>query len=202
MCEFVSWIEKDGEVIYLTGKDVFHIKAGKKLQKYCGNAADLVGHGAIRKFYNFEGGYEKECSDFSSPKNFPKEIVNAIKKGEMRGLATPIKLLTKSGQNKYHKLTTMIDFDFFPKSIATKLKRIVKNKEAGYDGNNTHGGSYPFCYFTWSRTKEGQNFWEKIDAICGNGYESRFQNIFWDLFKQNKYRRASWRDRKIRKKSA
>ena len=55
----------------------------RELCDYCGNQHDLTGHGAIRYYYdNFKGGIDKECEDFSSPDNFPSEIVQDIKLGK------------------------------------------------------------------------------------------------------------------------
>lgn len=81
MCDFVSWIEKDGTLWYLTTADI-QSKRGKELMDYTQNRDDLKGHGAIRWFYDLKGGIEKECIGFSSPGNFPAEIAEAIKQGK------------------------------------------------------------------------------------------------------------------------
>jgi len=104
MCEFVSWIEKDGTLVYLTGEDVFNTKRGKELQEYCIDLDDLSGHGAIRWYYNFEGGKNFECTDFSAPDNFPAEIVEVIKSGKMRGMGLSKQLLTKPALAEYNKI--------------------------------------------------------------------------------------------------
>ena len=112
MCEFISYIEKNGEVLFLTGDDVFNTKRGKQLQKHCKSADDLTGHGAIRWYFGIddkplEGGKERECTDFSSPANFPKPIVKAIKAGLMAGFkdGTPQELLTNPAWAEYEKIT-------------------------------------------------------------------------------------------------
>ena len=82
MCEFVSWIERpNGTVKFLT--DVLIPKAiegGIDPQ-------DIAGHEAIRRVFglNEEDGKERECSNFSSPGNFPAPIVQAILRGQMAG---------------------------------------------------------------------------------------------------------------------
>jgi hypothetical protein len=84
---------------------VFNTKEGKELQKYCGNNRDYIGHGAIRHYFgNFTGGIEHEYTDFSSPDNFPKEIVEAIKAGQFRGLGIDEGLLTKKAWAEYNKI--------------------------------------------------------------------------------------------------
>ena len=99
MCERFSWIEKDGEVLFLTGSDVYDTAKGKKLQ-YCTTPNDFYGHGAIRFYFDLSksSGTNKECEDFSNPTNFPPELAKAIKAGkmakfgvneEMRGLLMP-----------------------------------------------------------------------------------------------------------------
>ena len=84
MCQKYSWIEKDGDVIFLTADDVFKTRRGKQLQKHT-LQIDWHSHGAIRWYYNFKGGQERECTDFSTPENFPAPLVKAIKAGTMWG---------------------------------------------------------------------------------------------------------------------
>ena len=124
MCDFISWIEKDSQVIFLTADDVFNTKEGKELQKYCQDKSDLVGHGAIRRYYgNFKGGTEKECTDFSTPDNFPLEIVKAIKSGKMAGLGIAEGLLTKSALAEYEKIRqpAWAEYDKITQSAFWKL---------------------------------------------------------------------------------
>ena len=93
MCEFLSWIEYKEEIIYITAADLETSK-GKKLLKDVG-WEDIKGHGAIRKFFTIPDGKgtNKECTDFSTPTNFPKEIVRDIKKGLFIGFGTPSGIL-------------------------------------------------------------------------------------------------------------
>ena len=110
MCQFVSWIEHKDKVYFLTGEQIFNTPRGQMLRDWIGDKGipsdDYVGHGAIRFYYELDDkiGRQKECTDFSSPVNFPSVIVDAIKQGKMRGLATPIQLLTKSAWAEYLKV--------------------------------------------------------------------------------------------------
>ena len=104
MCHFISWIENNGELQFLTANDVFNTKRGRELQKHCENNADVVGHGAIEFFTETSGGVHKECTDFSTPKNFPEVIVAAIKAGAFAGLGTPDGLLNKKSQAEFCKV--------------------------------------------------------------------------------------------------
>ena len=89
MCDFISWIEKDGKLYYLTTEDI-ESKRGKEYRDYNPNADDIKGHGAIRWFYNLKGGKEKECTDFTTPKGFPREIQKAIIQGKFRRSFGPV----------------------------------------------------------------------------------------------------------------
>ena len=101
MCDFVSWIEYEGHSYFLTNADL-KTKEGKKL--LAPNVADdICGHGAIRAYYPElkNRGSNKECVDFSSPKNFPADIAKAIKQGEMFCFGRPLELLMSKGKKAY-----------------------------------------------------------------------------------------------------
>ena len=75
MCEFISWIEKDGKNYWLTDKDI-----REKQWEFI----DSVGHEAIEKYFGIEGGEHKE-----TPLVFPpKEIVKDFQNGKMVGMMT------------------------------------------------------------------------------------------------------------------
>ena len=110
MCEFVSWIEIGVEgnkkAYFLTAEQIFNTPQGKKLREHCRAEEDYKGHGAIRHYYKLgeREGINKECTDFSTPDNFPEEIVTALKAGEFRGMARPQRLLTKKAMAEYDKV--------------------------------------------------------------------------------------------------
>ncbi len=113
MSNCCSWIEREVEgkrkVYFLTGKQVFHTKKGKELQEEL--HGDFIGHSAIRFYYDLPDTsqrgrlYEKECDDFSTPDKFPTIIVRAIKRGDMRGMATPNGLLTAQAYKVWQEAT-------------------------------------------------------------------------------------------------
>ena len=83
MCEFPSWIEDEGQVYFLTDKDL-------KLPEVSALAEDCVGHAAIQKVYpNLEGmqGEGFPC---------PKPIAAAIHAGKMK------KLMAAGGYKSIH----------------------------------------------------------------------------------------------------
>ena len=84
MCEFISWVEFQGKILFLNDKRMSE-KESKMRVKFP-DKSERVGHGAIRWYYSLgdNDGVQKECTDFSSPSNFPKEIVREFKAGRMR----------------------------------------------------------------------------------------------------------------------
>ena len=76
MCEFISWVEKDEKVFFLTDKEVFS-SYGKEKLKGCKDN-DFIGHGAIRKYYDLKGGADRENPRFWDGK-LPKEIKKCMK---------------------------------------------------------------------------------------------------------------------------
>ena len=111
MCEFVSWIEHDGELFYLDN-DKLDTKDGRALVKYLkdnNSLKDMCGHGAIRRYYpELKGrGSDREVVDFSSPDNFPPEIAKKIKQGKMSEVIfenIPLGLLNDLGVKEYQKI--------------------------------------------------------------------------------------------------
>ena len=104
MCEFVSWIEHDGRIYYLNDT-CMNTKEGRELKKYLGDNywTDIPGHGAIRHYYSELKGWGEncECTDFSTPDNFPPEIVVDIKAGRMRTIGLSLELLNQQAWANY-----------------------------------------------------------------------------------------------------
>ena len=76
MCEFPSWIEKDGEVYFLTDKDVAERESDLSRQK---EPADYVGHSAIEIVFKVQG---------KNKEGFPCHpgVARAIRDGKMNRL--------------------------------------------------------------------------------------------------------------------
>ena len=136
MCEFVSWIEKGRgktkKVLFLTCS-LIDSKKGQKLLKDI-SQEDLIGHGAIRRFFGLEQdeGMNKECTDFSSPNNFPATVVKAIKSGEMRGLATSMDLLSASAWAEFQKIRQSAWAEY-EKIEQPALAEFQKNRQSAWD---------------------------------------------------------------------
>lgn len=132
MCEFASWVEKDDKVYFLTANQVFNTTRGKALQKYCGNSDDYVGHGAIRQYYNLKDGTNRECTDFSTPDNFPIEIADAIKGGKFRGITVVKELLTQPALAEYNKITqpACAEYNKIQQPALAEYKKIRKIRQS------------------------------------------------------------------------
>jgi hypothetical protein len=86
MCEFVSCVKKKGakgiKYLFLTDSLLKTPKGKATLKKY---KDYICGHGAVRFYFGLGEGVERfegadvEYTDFSTPANFPAEIVKAIK---------------------------------------------------------------------------------------------------------------------------
>ena len=141
MCQFVSWIEEDKEVYYLDNNSLM-TKEGKKLLKYLkdnNSLCDLQGHGALRRYYPELKGKNKECSDFSTPNNFPKKIVKSIKNMEMTnilfGEEKPLGLLNEAGQSEYKKIqqSAWAEYEKIQQSAWAEYEKIEQSALAEYE---------------------------------------------------------------------
>lgn len=103
MCEFVSWVELDGEVLYLNDK-ALRDKRGRELKRYLGEKyyEDVPGHGAICWYYDIEHnqGMHRECTSVD-PADYPDVIVNDIKAGNMSMVGVNEDFLLKKAVSKY-----------------------------------------------------------------------------------------------------
>jgi cell division septum initiation protein DivIVA len=219
MCEFISYIEKNGEVLFLTGDDVFNTKRGKQLQKHCKSADDLTGHGAIRWYFGIddkplEGGKERECTDFSSPANFPKPIVKAIKAGLMAGFkdGTPQELLTNTARAEYDKITNparaeylkitnpaLAEYDKIKNTARAEYDKIKNTAWAEYEKiTNTAWAEYDKITNTARAeynkiTNTARAEYNKITNPALAEYEKITNTAFWALFADVNNRNHEWR---------
>jgi hypothetical protein len=105
MCEFLSWISMpNGELKYISNFEL-NTREGKKLKKELGYYfyQEIKGHGAIKTYFGIRHGkgMERECTDFSTPDNFPAEIVKKIKSGEFSQIGFSMGLLNDAALAEY-----------------------------------------------------------------------------------------------------
>ena len=211
MCEFVSWIEVvDGEekmLLYLTAKDLRSSK-GRKLKERIGD--DINGHGAIREFYDLVSKYgivdskygiDRECSDFSTPDNFPAEIVTAIKAGEFRGFGAPEELLCGTAWAEYSKVcgTALAEcrkvcvpaWAEYSKVCGTALaeyRKVCGTARAEYS---------KVCDAAWAEYKKVRapalaEYNKVRDPVLAE-YNKVCDAAFWNLFADEENRSEAWR---------
>lgn len=108
MCHFMSWTKYRSSIgkeviLFLTDNDIYNTKRGGELIKYCQNPQDLVGHGAIDFYYEIakKGGIHEQCTDFSTPENFPQEVAECLKAGKMKRMGVMEEALTVDARQKY-----------------------------------------------------------------------------------------------------
>uniref|UniRef100_A0A6M3JBC0 Uncharacterized protein n=1 Tax=viral metagenome TaxID=1070528 RepID=A0A6M3JBC0_9ZZZZ len=180
MCQFVSWIEYNGEIFFLKNDDL-NTKEGKKLLKP-EFIKDLSGHGAIRAFYPElqHKGINKECTDFSSPNNFPLKIVKEIKNGNLSriGLILP-QVLNKPAWDAYEKIE---------QPAWAAYEKIQQPAWAAYEKIEQPA---------WAAYKKIEQSalaaYEKIEQPALAAYEKIQQDTVWKLFKNPRNRIKEWR---------
>jgi len=182
MCEFVSWVEKGQSVYFLTGKDLLETDRGREYREWNSGAHavdDYTGHGAIRWYHKLEGGVDRECSDFSSPANFPSQIAEAIKRGLYRGLGHPQELLAQPALSDYHRITqpALSEYQRITQPALSEYQRIRRAAYADY-----HRITQP-AYADYHRIRQA--------AL--SDYHRIEQAAFWDLFAVMENRNPNWR---------
>ena len=202
MCEFISWIEFQGSVYFLDDTKL-RAEKGQKLLSQCTND-DIIGHGAIMEYFGLtrHQGIHKECTYFSDPKNFPEEIVEAIKMGLFRNFGICQAILTQSAQEKYNKIEQPAWENFtsellqVPDSISESFASTVNCLPKG--GFQIYW--QPDIFFElWERSatcKPMQLIWEKstekIESVRKT-YNKIISNTFWDLVIESENRIDNWK---------
>ena len=130
MSNFISWIEYKDEILYITDKDV-ETSRGKKLSRDIG-FEDIAGHGAIRSFFNIPDGKgtDKESTDFSTPDNFPQDIVRDVKKGLFTRCGAALQILTPPALAEYKEIEqpALAEYKEIEQPAFWELAKIKKNR--------------------------------------------------------------------------
>jgi len=179
MCQFISWKEYKGKSYFLTDTDL-NTKEGRELLKpeY---KTDIKGHGAIEHYYpELKGkGYDKECTDFSTPANFPKEIVKAIKEGRFVNFGVCEQILNEKGKAEYLKTKkpAWAEYLKIEQPAYAKYEKIKQSAWAEY--LNIEQLVY---------TK-----YLKIQQPAYDEYLKTIHTEFWKIARQKKYRSKAWK---------
>jgi hypothetical protein len=172
MCEFVSWKNYDGTLWFLTDDIIAPRLEEFKLYNPEWRE-DLPGHWAIEWFFYLPEhcGRNKECTDFSSPSNFPPEIVREIKQGKMTYGKFSVGLLLPTLDADYEAKRVALDADDRAKWDALdadyEAKRVALDAEL------------------WAkRVALDAELWAKWDALDAE---------MWALFSKPENRAEAWR---------
>jgi hypothetical protein len=181
MCEFISWIEVGKDIYFLTIDDLNSSK-GRKLKKHLGSQYenDVKGHGAIEWFYDMPNkGTHKECIDFSTPDNFPNEIVKAIKESKFRGIGITFQLLSAAALAEHNKVTAPALAEY-NKVTAAALAEYNKVTAAALAEHN-------------KVTAAALAEYNKVTAPAWAEYNKVTAAAFWDLFANPDNRAKAWK---------
>ena len=211
MCEFISWIEKEGTVLFLNPNDVYDTKRGKELQDYCKDNRDLIGHGAIKWFYSITTDVaERECIDFSSPNNFPPEIADAIKKGLMAGFDVPFPKGLLAGAAEGSRDEARAAYDE-ARAAYNEARDAYNEARAAYDearaAYNEARAAYDKARDAYDKARAAYNkavaAYNKASDACdkasaaynkaSDACDKAVAKPFWNLFSDTKNRSKAWK---------
>jgi len=190
MCKFVSWKENPftSRLYYLKNADL-DTPEGIKLKMYLDKmfTEDIPGHGAVTQYWEYKGVdisnlRQFEITDFSSPKNFPEEIADAIKAGQFSLIGCPDEpqqLLNKTGMKL---LKNDPEWD---KACAEWAKARAKWDKAGAELDKA-GAEYDKACAEWAKARA------EYDKARAKWAKAR-QSIFWRIFSDPKNRKRAWK---------
>mgnify|MGYP001614189627 CR=1 FL=1 len=183
MCEFISWVEKEGRVYFLTQDLIHNTPRGDEIQRRFPGSGEIIGHAAIRAYFELdESGVSKEQTDFGTPNNFPPVIVEAIKKDELRGDGFPQGLLLTNLYDDYKTKRKLIDDDYEVKCKLINDDYEVKRKLIDDDYWTKHKLIYDDY---WVKGKLiDDDYWVKGKLI---------DDDYWGLFAISENRNPAWR---------
>ena len=180
MCNWISYVEINNTIMFLT--DDIVKKRLNEFKEFNKNwEEDIKGHGAIRWFYDndFKGGISKEYEDFTSPSNFPKEIVEAIKDCKFKLISFNVHLLNDKAK-KEHKEIEQKAWEEYHKIERQACEEYNKTSQQAWE----------------EYLKIERQAYEKYYKIIQQAYKEYYkisQSTFWNLFKDVNNRREEWR---------
>jgi hypothetical protein len=183
----MSWIEYQGKIYFLDDNKL-NTKEGRELLQYLGDRKyeDIPGHGAILHYYPElkHKGKDKECTDFSTPDNFPSKIVEAIKKGLFVNFGACPQILTASALDLFLRPET-------GKIYAELEKARAKGKKTLAELKKTLAELKKAC----AELKKADAEWEKASDEWYNTrseWEKADKSYFWQLARIKKNRIKLW----------
>ena len=171
MCEFLSYTEYKGKLYYLTNFELA-TREGKELRKKLDYDfyEEIKGHGAIKEYFGLPHSkcIDHECTDFSTPDNFPAEIVEKIKVGQFSQIGIAKELLQQPARAEYEKIeqSALAEYRKIQQSAWAEYEKIEQPARAEY---------------------------EKIEQPALAEYRKIQQSAFWQLFTNPKNRTKVWK---------
>ncbi len=199
MCFAISWCElPNGEIKFVTGKQLFHTGKGKALIKKYPSSNDWLGHAIILEYHRLErlegGCKERECTDFSTPANFPLAISAALKAGEYQGIITNdmLVMLTPAALKIYAaREKAYVDWE---KAYVDREKAYAAWEKAAAAREKAYA-AWKKAYVDWEKTDVAR---EKTDVAWEKAYAAWKKadvdfGVFWKLFADSANRIEAWR---------
>ncbi len=208
MCDFASWKEYKDKIWFIRGSNLAG-KDGEKMRDYLKEHYwhDICGHGAIQHYWGIpEGkGINKECTDFSTPDNFPSAIVEAIKAGDFANVGiVPAEILTEEGKillakqdplwSRYSKAREAYDkawkaYDRAREVYNKARKVFIKAGEACNRAQEAYIKAGEACNRAQEAYIKARKVYSDTKKAC---MEAQRTHIGWNIVKQAKYRVAAW----------
>jgi hypothetical protein len=199
MCESVSALKYENKYYFLTSDklDTFlRSKKGIEWKKTHGtNDDDVKGHGFLEEFIypELKGKAEHwECTDFSSPKNFPYEIVKQLKLGNLRFAIpdSPKQLLTEKVYDDYEAKRAPLYADYEAKRDALYADYEAKRDALDDDYEAKRAPLYADykakCAHLYADYKAKR-------APLHADYKAKSFDLFWNIFMVKKNRTKAWK---------
>ena len=136
MCDFVSWIESDGEIYFMSNKTLA-TKKGKELSKELHEDNvfhdEISGHSIIGDYFNLNKGIAREKVTLSNTHFLPKVIIQAIKNMEMTRIGYSEGMLTSEAAQMFYNKCDYLngkDVEKEEKKLFWKIFRDPYNRRA------------------------------------------------------------------------
>jgi len=194
MCEFMSAVKTRNKWYFLTHELIHNTPRGEMIQKKYPGEGEVIGHSAIREYFSLDDndGENWECTDFSSPKNFPAIIVKAIKRGDFRGFGYPYGLLLPNVYDDYGAKLKLLHDGHWVKRKPLDDDYWAKRKSL-YDDYWAKRKSLHDDY--WAKRKSLHDDYEAKRKPLDDDYWAKrksLHNDYWDLFADPKNRAKAW----------
>ena len=190
MCQFVSWIKHGNNVFFLDDLKL-NTKEGRELLKQCKDD-DIRGHGAIRAYYPElrKLGTNVECDDFSSPDEFPSEVVEAIKKGIFTEFGVCEDILTEPAYAKYGKVrdAAFAEYDKVRNAAWAEYEKVRVAARAKYEKVRD------VAYAKYEKVRDvAYAEFKKVRDAAWAEYNKKCREYSWSLARNKNNRVEAWK---------